>query len=210
MAIPTSTVVLVGVGGVLIYAGLSGVNPLMALKELSTGKPTPIRNEPSVDIASIGSVLGGLIPDMAANATGAGLPTLPRACERFAGDKYSQAKRWQNGYSDCSSFVGKGLKAIGVKPPTGSTTMSYYVSKEWKRIPESDVAAGDLAISPTHVVVCYGNGQAIGQQNPRVNVQKGPVKELMANTGAYFFLRYVGNGDTSTPKTHKTPKVAEA
>ena len=211
MAIPTSTVALTAIGGVLIYAGLSNTDPLTALKQVASGKPTPIRNEPSIDASSVGSVAGSLIPGMIADAlSGGGLPTLPRACEKFAGDKYSQAKRWQPGYSDCSSFVGKGLKAIGINPPPGSTTMSYYISKEWKRIPAEDVGPGDLAISTTHVVVCYGGGMAIGQQNPRRNVQKGTVEDLMYGAKPFVYLRYVGNGDTTEKKKSKTPKVAEA
>jgi hypothetical protein len=145
-----------------------------------------------------------------------GLPYLPPACEHFSSDKYSQTRRWQNGYSDCSSFVGKGLKAIGIKPPGGSTTMSYYTSKEWQRISASEVKAGDLACGTTHVVVCYGDGTAIGQQNPRRNVQRGTVKDLMYGTGPFVYLRYVGTmgsgaktGSSSKSKPKAAPKSME-
>lgn len=218
MAIPASTVLLVATGGVLIYAGFSNQNPLIALREVASGKPSPVRNESSTDLASYASTLGpsgggsafidygtedaeGGIASAgyADTVPGEGLPTLPRAVERFAGDRYSQTKRWANGYSDCSSFVGKGLKVLGVKPPTGSTTTSYLASSEWKRVRADDVRPGDLACSLNHVVVCYGNGRGIGQQNKRANVKRDTIKNLMYGNTPFVYLRYV-SGNAQTPK----------
>lgn len=54
----------------------------------------------------------------------------------------------------------------------------------------SDVRAGDVAISLGHMIVCYGRGYGIGQQNPRRNVQKGKVDDLMYGNKPYVFLRY--------------------
>lgn len=196
MAISAGTVLLVAAGGVLVYSGFTTQSPLAALKSVASGKPTSVRNESGIDTASFASTSGvsggsGIAQvGFADVATGEGLPNLPRAVERFSGDRYSQANRWANGYSDCSSFVGKGLKALGVKPPAGSTTASYLASKDWKRVSASDVQAGDLAISMNHVIVCYGNGYAIGQQNPRRNVQKGKVSDLMYGNKPFVYLRY--------------------
>jgi cell wall-associated NlpC family hydrolase len=212
MAIPASTVLLVATGGVLIYAGFANQNPLTALREVASGKPTPVRNDSSADLASyssgsLGSKGGIANIDFADVATGEGIPSLPRAAERFAGDKYSQAKRWSTGYSDCSSFVGKSLKVIGIKPPTGSTTFSYLSSKEWKRVRADDVLPGDLACAANHVVICYGNGMGIGQQNKRSNVQRGSLEDLMYGNTPYVFLRYTPAGSTgSTDKPSSTGK----
>lgn len=206
MAISAGTVLLVAAGGVLIYAGFTTQNPLMALKEVASGKPSPVRDQSGVDPASFRTSNGvstGIAPaDYADSVAGGGLPSLPRAVERYSGDRYSQVRRWANGYSDCSSFVGKGLKAIGVKPPGGSTTTAYLASKEWKRIPASDVQAGDLACSFNHVIVCYGNGYGIGQQSTRRNVQKGKVDDLMYGNKPFVYLRYVAG--TAKPKVVAT------
>lgn len=208
MAIPTATVLLVASGGVLIYAAFTNQNPLAALKSVASGKPATPRNSSGVDPTSFNSTSGvssgggGIYAASFADIpAGAGTTALPRALERFANDRYSQTNRTAPGFSDCSSFIGKGLTAIGVKPPAGSTTASYLASKDWKRV--ASPQAGDLAISLNHVVVCYGNGYGIGQQNPRVNVQRGTVDDLMYGNKPYIYLRYVSG--TAAPSTAKTP-----
>lgn len=123
----------------------------------------------------------------------AGLPQLPNACAYFKGDKYSQALRWKNGYSDCSSFVSKGMKKLGLKYPAGGTTISYLNSPQWASIPLSSVQAGDIIVNASHMIVATGPGQGMGQQNPRRNVQTGSIKDLMSGTGAYRAKRYVGS-----------------
>lgn len=215
MAIPTGTVLLVATGGVLIYAGFTNRNPLAALKDIASGTPTPVRNQSSVDPSSFTSTsgvsgMGGGIyaASYADIPPGSGITALPRAAEQFANDVYSQTNRWGTGYSDCSSFVGKALKAIGVKPPAGSTTGSYLASSDWKKVPEASVQPGDLAINFNHVVICYGGGYAIGQQNPRVNVQRGKVGDLMSGTGPFFYLRYVAGTGTAKSSTTHQPKSA--
>lgn len=199
--IPTGTVVLVGIGGVLVYAGLTAQNPLAALRAIASGKPADVpdadgtfRERSNSDVTN-----GGIADvDYAEVGSGGGLPTLPRAVERYASDRYSQAKRMQKGYSDCSSFVGKGLKLVGVHPPGGSTTAAFLASKDWKRVSSSDVQPGDVAISFNHMIVCYGNGYGIGQQNPRVNVQRGKVDDLMFGNKPYIFLRYKPGSSSKT------------
>lgn len=210
--ISAGTVLLVATGGVLVYAGFTSQNPLAALKNVSSGKPSPVRDQSGVDSASFASTGGGISGGayQASYATvgpGGGLPTLPQACNQFAKDRYSQVHRWDNGYSDCSSFVGKGLKLIGVKPPAGSTTTAFLASRDWKQVAPTAVQPGDLAISLNHVVVCLGNGTAIGQQNSRVNVQVGRVDDLMIGNKPFIYLRYQpGSASTVT----SPPKSAVA
>jgi len=121
-------------------------------------------------------------------------PALVEAVQQFRGDKYSQAKRWQNGYSDCSSFVGKGMKQLGLNPG-GSTTLTYLASSSWTSISVSEAGAGDIAVNSAHMVLVTGNGTAIGQQNPRRNVQEGSIRDLMSGSGPYVFRRYKGGSD---------------
>lgn len=197
MAISAGSVLLMTTGGVLAYAGFRGVNPLEALKAVTSGNPEPIRKKSSSDSSALGHI------SLADVDSGGGLPGLPQACERYAGDIYSMAKRWQPGYSDCSSFVGKGLKLLGVKPPGVSTTQTYLASGDWRRIPSGDVRPGDLACSLNHVVVCYGGGMAIGQQRPGRNVQRGSVSDLMYGNKPFVYLRY-------SPASANPPKSARA
>lgn len=196
MAVSAGTVMLATAGGVLIYAGFIDSNPLEALKSLASGKPASLPAKPSIDQSSLSGLSGSAA--FTSVTSGGGLTALPRACATFAGDHYSKVRRNEAGYSDCSSFVGKGLKLIGVKPPVGSTTTSYLTSSQWKRIPDSDVQAGDVAIALNHMVVCYGNGNGIGQQNPRSNVQQGSIDSLMYGNKPFIYLRYV-NGHPDTP-----------
>lgn len=198
MAVSAGTVLLVSAGGVLVYAGFTNQNPLIALREVSSGKPSPVRNTPGVDSASFGST-SGVSGDSSYVDTvdGEGLPSLPQAVEQYASDRYSQTKRWKSGYSDCSSFVGKGLKLLGIKPPGASTTTSYLSSSDWKKVSSSAVQAGDLACSLNHVIVCYGNGYGIGQQNSRRNVQRGKVSELMYGNKPFVYLRYTAGSASS-------------
>jgi hypothetical protein len=98
--------------------------------------------------------------------------------------------------------VGKGLKSLGVKPPGASTTAAYLSSRDWKRIPAADAQAGDVAVSLNHMVVYSTNTRGIGQQNPRSNVKRGTVKELMFGNSPFVTLRYMGG--TAKPKS-KTP-----
>ncbi len=121
-------------------------------------------------------------------------PALVQACEKYVNDHYSQARRWSPGYSDCSSFVGKGMKDLG-QNPGGSTTLTYLASSKWYKISEGEAGAGDIAVNSAHMVLVTGNGSAIGQQNSRSNVRRGSVSELMSGTGPYIFKRYRGGSN---------------
>lgn len=202
MAISAGTVLLVAAGGVLIYAGFTTQNPLSALKEVASGKPTPVRDMSSVDpasFASTGGVSGTAQTGFTDVVPGEGLSALPRAAETYSKDIYSMAYRNKPGYSDCSSFVGKALRLIGIKPPPGSTTGSYIASKDWKRVSSGDVQAGDLAVALNHMVICYGNGHGIGQQRKGRNVQRDSIKNLMYGNTPFVYLRYAGAGSSKPP-----------
>lgn len=179
-------------GAVLMYAGFRGVNPIEALRDVASGKPAGVEKR-SANLTAVSSTR-----QVAYSSTGPGLSALVGAVSEFAGDKYSQARRWQVGYSDCSSFVGKGLKELGIKPPGLSTTWDYLRSSEWRAIPRSEASGGDLAVTGAHMAVFTDVSHGIGQQSPRRNVQTGPMSELMyPQAGSYTVLRYVGAGRRS-------------
>ena len=121
-------------------------------------------------------------------------PALVAACEKYAGDKYSQARRWSRGYSDCSSFVGKGMKDLGQNPGV-STTLTYLASSRWKKISAGEAGAGDIAVNAAHMVLVTGKGTAIGQQNSRRDVQRGTIADLMSGSGGYQYRRYSGGSN---------------
>lgn len=122
------------------------------------------------------------------------LPQLVQAEMQYINDTYSEATRWAPGYSDCSSFVGKALKSIGITPPGNSTTTDYLLSPDWGLIDRAQIAAGDICVNAAHMVTATDNQNAIGQQNPNRNVATGPIDEMMAGTGSFVCKTYKGGG----------------
>lgn len=170
-------------GGLLVYAGFRGINPIQALREISTG---------AAGIAAKTTDLGSYQPTTAVQ--GAAINGVSSAAAKYIADKYSQAKRTQPGWSDCSSFCDKILTDLGVPPPVKwASTANYRISGSWITIPLSQTNPGDVAVSSHHMVMITAQGgtSAIGQQNPRVNVQTGSVASLMGSQ-SYVCKRYKG------------------
>lgn len=127
-------------------------------------------------------------------------PQLVTAVQQFSGDIYSESQRWAQGYSDCSSFVGKGLKSLGITPPGASVTTDYMISPDWTTIPRRDLSGGDICVNAAHMIVATGNDSAIGQENSRVNVATGTPENLMLGTGGFTCRRYKNAANvTGTP-----------
>lgn len=191
-----TAVAVVTAGAVLAYAGLRGVTPLQALRDISSGKPPAVTSVPTALVDSgdtssenvSGSVVSGSRSAVVAGA------------ESFSGDTYSQAKRRQTGFSDCSSFVDKALKAAGIQPPTDpwATTGMFRLSSQWKTIPAAQAQPGDIAVSLGHMVLVTGSGgsSAIGQQRTGENVRTGPVASLFSTS--YVYRTYKGYGKVVT------------
>lgn len=178
-------------GGLLVYAGFRGVNPLQALKDVSTGKPLSIPDQhATVTVPDSEIDLGvGTIEKVGNPAA------ITAAAGPYMKDKYSQARRRQVGYSDCSSFVYKIMRDIG-KPPTvaWSNTANYHVDPRLKTIPTAQAQPGDLALSSGHVMILTSSGganaDAIGQQNPTENVVTGTLAKYMPKP--YVIKRWMG------------------
>jgi cell wall-associated NlpC family hydrolase len=201
-------------GGVLVYAGFQGVNPLEALREISAGKPKQLEDTDTtwvhdamnrlVPVPGVGGALGGgatgggMVPASYVEGSSTVGNALVQSAMKYKGDIYSGPKRWQKGYSDCSSFVGKSFKDIGITPPGGSLTWDYQAWGKLKTIKMSEIQAGDLLCSAAHIAIAISPTEAIGQQNERRNVQIGPIKSIMANSGKWYPRRYVGQRSVST------------
>jgi len=180
-------------GGLLVYAGFRGTNPIEALRDVASGTPAGVTAKSAglqASAASYGSGGGGATDG---STGGAGSTSaLVGAARKHADEKYSQAKRWQEGYSDCSSFTGKALRDVGIKPPGASTTISYLTSPQWQKVPRATARAGDLAVTTSHMAIFTGPDTAIGQQNPKRNVVEGGVTDVMYPNSAFTVLRYKG------------------
>lgn len=116
-------------------------------------------------------------------------PQLPAALTAFENDRYSEVNRWADGYSDCSSFIGKGMKSLG-KDQGGSTTLTYLASSDWTTIPRSEAGAGDIVVNSHHMACLTSPTEAVGQQNPRRNVVHDTIENIMYGTGSYEFRRF--------------------
>lgn len=205
--VPGIAVSMAGAAALLIFAGLRGTDPLTALREVATGQPKGL-TEASLTREALytgiaapgggasGGSAGGVTQASLTTASGGAHPEFVHASAAFYSDQYSQARRWQRGYSDCSSFVGKCLKACGVTPPGGSTTGSYLTWRKCVNVARSDIGAGDFLVSGGHMALAVSGSMAVGQQNERQNVQVGPIDQIMAGQGGWVARRYTGTSST--------------
>jgi cell wall-associated NlpC family hydrolase len=190
-------------GGLLVYAGFKGTNPVEALRDIASGTPSGITPRNAGLQAAAASYRSG---GAAGGTSGAGAGNaLVDAARTYSGDRYSQARRWQEGYSDCSSFVGKAFKKIGRTPPGASTTASYLTSKQFTKISRAQAQAGDLAVTTSHMAIFTGPDTAIGQQNARRNVVEGPIEDVMFPNKAFTVLRYKGSLSGTVPPPRSAP-----
>jgi hypothetical protein len=189
-------------GGLLLYAALRGVSPVQALRDVTSGHPPAVSTEGKT-IAKDGSADPNYVPGGFGSTPWHGVyrrgnvpkafqtpTTFLAAASTHAAETYSQAQRWARGHSDCASFVGKALLDIGIDAPGGSVTTDYLSSGSWVKVPSP--RAGDIAVNAEHMVICTDGAHGIGQQNPRRNVQRDTLDNLMANTGAWEIRRWKG------------------
>lgn len=191
-------------GGVLLYAALRGVSPVQALKDVTSGAPPAVSTEGKKIEGSGGTAVDPeFLPGGFGTEPWKGVYKKANVPKRFhkplvwlaalqthGGEKYSQGKRWSKGYSDCASFAAKGLLDIGIEPPGGATTSAFLGSGQWVKV--SSPRAGDIAVNGQHMAVFVDGTRGVGQQNPRRNVTRDTMDNLMANTGSWEIRRYRG------------------
>lgn len=199
-------------GGVLAYAGFADLSPLAALSQVASGKPAPVSDAG----ANLGADAANAVAesDSASNAAAVALGSaignaglrgaVVGNASKYMGDKYSQPRRQQAGYSDCSSFVDKCLKDAGIAPPFSpwANTVNYLMSPEWKTIPQTAAQPGDIAVATGHMVLitAAGGGSAIGQENSRVNVRTGAPGNLFDASQHYVFKTWTGYAKQAPPQ----------
>jgi cell wall-associated NlpC family hydrolase len=199
-----TAVAMAAAGGVLIYAGFQNSDPIKALRSLATGKADELTatqsswaNDPTrIGQGALGLGGGGGVAQAGYGGSGVGAQ-LVAAAMRHRDEKYSQPRRWQAGYSDCSSFVGKALKDIGITPPGASTTYSYLSWRQLRTVPRSEIQTGDILVSSGHAAIALDGTRAIGQQNGRQNVRIDTITNIMWGQN-WVARRYVGSAGTSS------------
>lgn len=199
MAISGTAVAIATIGGVLMYAGFQDENPWAAVSEVFSGNAKSVSATSSDETAQQEAYIttpnasGSPTITQAADLSGP-FPALVAAVEQNKNDIYTlnPAKRFSQGYSDCSSFLGKGFIALGITPPGASTTLNYLTWESMTTIPVANAGAGDILVNAAHVVIVTSPGNAIGQENPRRNVVTGTYADLMSGTGSYIARRYTG------------------
>lgn len=186
-------VALATAGGVLLYAGFQGLDPVQALKDITSGKTKELQpsnvsfvNDPT----SLGQGGGVIAADYGGSGVGG---KIVAAAMTHRSERYSQARRFQDGYSDCSSFVGKALKDVGITPPAGSVTGSYLAWNKLKTVPKSQIQPGDLLCGPGHIAIAVSSTTAIGQQNGRQNVRVDDIDSIMWGQSYWRARRYIGS-----------------
>ena len=95
------------------------------------------------------------------------------AAMKYKGDKYSQPKRMQKGYSDCSSLIYKALSDCGYLKDPGVTVTTYRMGVSgdgrFKKIPMTELQRGDILWGGNyvngkwsgHVAIYLGDGKTI-------------------------------------------------
>jgi cell wall-associated NlpC family hydrolase len=172
-----------------MYAGFRGISPAQALRDVAGGKPpavvgSPVTLEPSGDVVSA----GGASPPSGLRAR------VVAGAQANSGDTYSQPKRRQPGYSDCSSFVDKALQSAGIKPPGSAwaNTANFRLAGDWTTIPLAATQPGDIVVNSHHMILITGAGgsSAIGQQKTGVNVRTGSASSLITGGVARTYRGY--------------------
>jgi len=174
------SVAVVTAGMIFAYSGFRGSSPRDVLRSLSSGSAPSVSRTASFDTSN-SSTAG--ITNASLSTSGTIGAQLLSALGKYQNDQYSQAKRAQPGYSDCSSWIGKGLRDIGVKVPGGLPITTFYMV--WTglvTVPKNQIQQGDILVSPTHMAIATSSTTAVGQQNPRDNVKADTIANIMYGT----------------------------
>lgn len=201
MAVSAGGVTLAALGGLAIWSGLANSSPLHTLTSLFAGSPVKIGTPNGPTIVDAGSTTtssgtsgGGVGPagTVVPGVSNTGTLVLA-ATNQFAGDQYATAlsgKRNDPGWSDCSSFVAKCMIAAGIAHPAGwtggnyPTTVSFGAWGALKGVTDGTVEPGDILLVPgAHMALVIDANNAIGQENPSVNVRTGSWASIMMGTG---------------------------
>ena len=115
------------------------------------------------------------------------------------GCHYSQARRFDEGYYDCSSFALRLYREFGLELPGTAAEQGRYCAEHGMIINQKDLRPGDLIFysyekndrykNISHVAIYAGDGKMIHAANPRRGVVMDP---LRTGSVVFFGRPYVG------------------
>lgn len=111
------------------------------------------------------------------------------------GCRYSQDKRYQEGYYDCSSLVQRLYKEVGIDLPATAAAQGEYCYKNAMIINKKDLKPGDLIFysyeengefrNISHVAIYVGDGKMVHAANP----SRGVVIDPLRTNRVVFYAR---------------------
>lgn len=111
------------------------------------------------------------------------------------GCRYSQDKRYQEGYYDCSSLVQRLYKEAGINLPATAAAQGEYCYKNAMIINKKDLKPGDLIFysyekngefrNISHVAIYVGDGRMVHAANP----SRGVVLDPLRTNSVVFYAR---------------------
>ena len=111
------------------------------------------------------------------------------------GCQYSQDKRYEEGYYDCSSLVQRLYKEAGIDLPTTAAAQGEYCYKNAMVINKKDLKPGDLIFysyekngefrNISHVAIYVGDGKMVHAANP----SRGVVLDPLRTNKVVFYAR---------------------
>ena len=128
-------------------------------------------------------------------STGAGGQAVAELAMTKIGCQYSQDKRYQEGYYDCSSLVQRLYKETGIDLPATAATQGEYCYKNAMLINKKDLRPGDLIFysyekngefrNISHVAIYVGDGKMVHAANP----SRGVVLDPLRTNSVVFYAR---------------------
>ena len=128
-------------------------------------------------------------------ATGTGGQAVAELAMTKIGCQYSQDKRYQEGYYDCSSLVQRLYKEAGITLPATAATQGKYCYDNAMIINKKQLKPGDLIFysyeengefrNISHVAIYVGDGKMVHAANP----SRGVVLDPLRTNSVVFYAR---------------------
>lgn len=109
------------------------------------------------------------------------------------GCQYSQERRYEEGYYDCSSLIQRCYAQFGIHLPAIASTQGQYMSEHGLEVTEEMLEPGDLIFysyenngqfrNISHVAIYIGNGRMVHASSPERGVVNDPFSP--SNVGLY-------------------------
>jgi cell wall-associated NlpC family hydrolase len=178
-------------GGLLVYAGLRGENPLTALRSVLTGSPAPVQPSKPVTVDWLGGGDWGGGTFEGAPATGVGRAVQVALAQ--VGKPYRWGATGPDRF-DCSGLISYAYMQAGLLQ-SRLTSWGFASSPKFGKVRAQAAAPGDVVWKPGHVALVIGPGQIV--EAPRTGI---PVRTRTYRPTEFpLTLRYKGPAYTFKP-----------